>query len=120
MKYKICYAKPVVGFAPDIVVVNEAAPGSIPEHAWANLTQLRAWYPGLHFLGQSSFITRSGLRGVKLPARGTPAGHKIRQAFSLFAGNGTQKWVVTASTPASEGAKYDQALNTSSKTFTLK
>ena len=120
MKYNICYGQPVAGFAPNVVEVDETAPGSLTDYVRANMAQLQARYPGFHSLGQSSFTTRSGLRGVKLLAVASPAGRKIRQAFYLFAGRGAQKWVVTASTPASEGAKYDQALDASLKTFTLK
>lgn len=120
MKYNICYAKPVAGFAPNIVAVDEAVPLPLAAYAKANLTQLQSRYPGFHFLGQSSFTTRTGLHGVKLLAEASPAGRKVRQAFYLFAGHGSQKWIVTGSTPASEGAKYDRALDASMKSFALK
>lgn len=120
MKYNACYAKPVGGFAPNVNVVDEAASVPLARYARANLTLLQSRYPGFHSLGQSSFTTRSGVHGVKLLATASPAGRKIRQAFYLFAGRGAQKWVVTASTPAAEGGKYDRILDASMKTFALK
>ena len=120
MKYKICYAKPAAGFAPNVNVVDEASPVPLAEYARANLALLQSRYPGFHLLGRSSFVTRSGVHGVKLLAVATPAGRNVRQAFYLFAGRGTQKWVVTATTLAVDGNKYDRTLDASLRTFTLK
>ena len=120
LKYHISYGKPAGGFAPNINVVDETAAVPLAEYARLSLKLLQQRYPGFHLLGQSSFVTRSGVQGVKIQAEATPLKQKVRQSFYLFAGHGDQKWVVTASTLASDGSKYDHMLDAAMKTFTLK
>ncbi len=61
-----------------------------------------------------------GLRGIRMVADDSPTGQKLQQVFCLFSGRGTTRFVVTASTLASERVKYGSAIDRAMKTFTIK
>ena len=118
-QYKVCYAKPVGGFAPNVNVVEENAPVSVSAYAPAALAPLQARMPGFRLISQSPFVTRAGLRGVRVVAEDAPAGRKLRQIFYLFPGRGARK-VVTASLPAAVAGQYVGAVDAAMKTFTVR
>ena len=120
LKYRVIYGRPSGGFAPNINFVDEAANMALSEYAQASLTQMKLHFPGFHFRGQTPFVTASGLRGVRMVADDSPTGQKLQQVFYLLPGRGAVKFVVTASTLASDGAKYNSAIDAAMKTFTIK
>jgi len=102
---------------------------ALGEYVQLNLKQMNQRLPGFHLRGQTPFVTTFGLRGVRMVAEDQPTGPKLQptgpklqQVFYLFSGRGKVKFVVTASTLASDGAKYDSAIaiNAAMKTFTIK
>ena len=119
-RYIVAYGRPAGGFAPNIVVVDETAPMSLTDYVRANMVQMQKHYPGYHSLGQSPFVTRNGLHGIKMVAVAAPLGRSVRQIFYLFSAKGSRKIVVTASSLAEQGSRYDATMDAAMKTFVLK
>ena len=119
LKYKLSCAKPSGGFMPNINVVDESAAVSMTDYIQLTSTQLKRQFPDFISLGQTAFVTSSGIQGVRLDSEATLNGHKLRQIYYLFAGQGDRKIVVTATWGALDGDKFTQATDTSMKTFAL-
>ena len=120
LKYKVSFTHPANGFATNLNIVDETAPMSIEEYARQNIVTMKRRLPGFQLTGQSPFATAAGLRGVRLRGKSSPGGRALRQVFYLFPGRGSQKFVVTLSSPAADGSKYDQSVDAAMKTFTVK
>jgi hypothetical protein len=119
LKYRMSYVM-ASGFAPNINVVDETAPVPLNKYVQMNLTQMTRVYTVFHVLGQSPFVTSSGLHGIRLASTGTVAGKHVHQIFYLFPAPSSRKIVVTASWLAADGEKYTRAVDGSMKTFALK
>ena len=119
-KYGIAFTKPVKGFAPNINVVDESFNGNIQEYVRQNLVALQKHFAQFKNLGQSAFKTTSGLNGIKLISEAEQQGNKLRQVFFFLPGKGDKKFVVTFSSLAEEGKKYDSQVEKALKTFALK
>ena len=119
LKYKISYVV-AAGFAPNINAVDETAAVPLDQYVQMNLAQVKRVYTAFHILGQSPFVTSSGLHGIRLAAQGTVTGRNVHQMFYLFPAPDSRKIVVTASWLAADGDKYTRAVDASLKTFTLK
>ncbi len=119
-KYHVAYARPTGGFAPNLNFVVESAGVPLARYAQLNTQQMNLHFPGFHLQSQTPFITASGLRGIKIVAQTKPQGKVLQQVFFMFSGHGSKKFVGTASTLASDGAKYDRAVDAAMKTFIVK
>ena len=120
LKYKVCFAKPLAGFAPNINTVDEVAPVPMGPYVQASIAQMKRAYANLHVLSQKPFVTASGVHGVRMVTDGLAAGKHMHQVFYVFPGANSRKYVLTASFLASDGSKYDAVTDASMKTFTLK
>jgi len=119
-KYHVAYGRPVAGFAPNLNFVDESVGVPLARYAQLNIQQMNLHFPGFHLQSQTPFTTASGLRGVKIVAQTKPQGKVLQQIFFMFPDHGSKKFVGTASTLASDGAKYDRVVDAAMKTFTVK
>lgn len=120
LKNHIVYTHPLDGLPPNVNFVNEYANIPLAQYSQVSIQQLNLHFPGFHLQSQAPFTTNAGLRGVKITVQSKPQGKVLRQVFFLLPGRGPIKYVITASTLASDGAKYDGVVNAMIKTFTVK
>ena len=118
LKYKISYAMPANGFAPNINVVDEVSAMPLDKYLQFSMVGMRKAYTSLHVLKQAPFVTASGVHGERLAVDGVVGDKHMHQVFYVFPAN-NRKIVVTASSLASDGGKYDAATDKSIKTFKL-
>ncbi len=120
LKFKISRGEPVKGFAPNIVVADEAYNKSLDDYAKDNIVTLKKLFHGLKILGQSDFTTSDGTRVIKLLTERDDevAKKRLRQVF-YFYDAGNKKLVATCSGLAEEGPGTDQVCDASMKTFTV-
>jgi hypothetical protein len=120
LKFKISRGAPVKGFAPNIVITDEAYKKSLDDYAKDNLTNLRKIFHGLEVLGQTDFTTSDGTRVVKLlTERDDDVSKKrLRQVF-YFYDAGNKKLVATCSSLAEAAPASDLVCDSAMKTFTV-
>ena len=118
LKYKISYAMPANGFAPNINVVDEVSAMPLDKYLQLSMVGMRKAYTKLRVLKQAPFVTASGVPGERLAVEGVVGDKHMHQIFYVFPAN-NRKIVVTASSLASDGGKYDAATDKSIKTFKL-
>ena len=119
-KYKISYATPAQGFAPNLNVVDETAAVGLSDYVRVSMTHMNMAYSQFHVLSQGAFRTSSGLSGIRVMSQGTINGKAVRQIFYVFPAPSSRKIIVTASWLASDGNKYTQATDSAMKTFKLR
>ena len=118
LKYKISYTMPANGFAPNINVVDEVYAVQLDKYIQLSMVGMRRAYTSLHVLKQAPFVTASGVHGERLAVDGIVANKHMHQLFYVFPAN-NRKIVITASSLASDGGKYDAVTDKSIKTFKL-
>lgn len=119
LKYKICYANPKGGFAPNINILDETAAVPLDKYLQLSLVGMKRAYTTLAVVGQKPFVTASGIHGIRMAVNGTTGGRNMHQVFYVFPTRTARKIVVTASCLASDGSKYEAATDASMKTFKL-
>ena len=120
LKYKICYTTPANGFAPNINTVDEVAPMAMGPYMQLSISHMKLAYTSLHVLSQKPFVTASGLHGVRMMTDGVVGDKHMHQVFYIFPGGNNRKYVLTASSLASDRGKYDAATDAAMKTFAVK
>ena len=120
MKFKVVFGTPAQGFAPNINVVDESFPGSIEKYADANERTLQKSLPGYKKLSRAPFVTSNSVKGIKMVALQTQQGKTLRSTFYLFTSKSGPKLVVTCTSLASDGDKYNGTFDTAMKSFALK
>lgn len=118
-KHKVAAGKPNAGFAPNLNVVEETFRGNIEQYADANEKTL-AKVPTYRKASRTTFKTTSGVGGVKLVYGNSQKSDQLRQVMYLIPGKGSLKYVLTGSSLAADGKKYDAAFDASAKSFTLR
>lgn len=119
LKYQVCYTTPAGGFAPNINTVDEVAPLPLGPYVQLSVSQMKRAYTSLHVLGQKPFVTASGVHGIRMATDGVVGGRHMHQVFYVFPGTSSRKYVLTASSLASDHGKYDAATDAAMKTFKL-
>lgn len=119
LKYKICYTTPANGFAPNINTVDEVAPMAMGPYMQLSVTQMKRAYTNLHVLSQNPFVTASGIHGIRMATDGVVGGKHMHQVFYVFPSANNHKYVMPASSLASDHNKYDAATDKAMKTFKL-
>ncbi len=120
LKYKICYTNSLGGFAPNINILEETAAVPLDKYMQISLVGMKQAYTTFAILSQKPFVTASGIRGVRMVVNGTTGGRNMHQVFYVFPGANDRKYVVTASSLASDGNRYNAATDASMKTFRLR
>ena len=118
LKYRICYAKPASGFAPNINVADEVSAMPLDKYLQFSMAGMRKVYTSLRVLKQAPFATASGIRGERMVVDGIVADKHLHQIFYVFPAS-NHKIVLTASSLASDDSRYDAATDASMKTFKL-
>lgn len=119
LKYKICYTTPSAGFAPNINIMDAAAPVSLNAFMQGTVSQLKQAYTNLHVVSLGPFVTASSLHGMRLAITGTFQGKNLYQVCYAFPAANNRKIAVTASWLAADGTKYVAPVNAALKTFKL-
>lgn len=119
LKYKICYTAPANGFAPNINTVDEVTPMAMGPYVQLSVAHMKLAYTSLHILSQKPFATASGVQGVRMMTDGLVGDKHVHQVFYVFPGASSRKYVLTASSLASDHGKYDAATDQAMKTFKL-
>lgn len=120
LKFKISRGEPVKGFAPNIVVADEAYNKSLDDYAKDNIATLQKIFHGLTIISQTDFTTSDGTRVIKLLTERDDdiSKKRVRQVFYLYdAGN--KKLVATCSSLAEEAPASDMVCDASMKTFNV-
>lgn len=119
LKYKVCYTTPANGFAPNINTVDEVTPMAMGPYMQLSISHMKLAYTKLHILGQKPFVTASGIHGIRMATDGVVGDKHMHQVFYVFPGANNRKYVLTASSLASDRGKYDAATDASMRTFKL-
>jgi hypothetical protein len=121
LKFKISRGEAVKGFAPNIVVVDEAYNKSLGEYVKDNIVNMRKAFPGLKVLSQSDFRTSDGTNVIKLlTERDDDVSRKgVRQVYYFY--NAGDKKLVAACTSLAEEAPAasDMVCDAAMKTFNV-
>jgi len=120
LKFKISRGDPVKGFAPNIVVAEEAYNKSLDDYAKDSIVTMQKLFHGLKIISQTDFTTSDGTRVIKLLTERDDdmARKRVRQVFYLYdAGN--KKLVATCTSLAEEAPASDLVCDTSMKTFNV-
>jgi hypothetical protein len=116
MKFKAAIGPSAAGFAPNITIVDELFSGSLDAYVKQNLAALQKAFRKFHLAQQDDFKTTAGEQGARLVTESEQQGRLLHQTFYIF-GKGDTKFVITCSTLAEGGDKYDSVFETSIKTF---
>jgi len=120
LKFKISRGEPVKGFAPNIVVADEAYNKSLDDYAKDSIANLQKLFHGLKIISQTDFTTSDGTRVIKLLTERDDdlVKNRVRQVFYLYdAGN--KKLVSTCSSLAEEAPASDLVCDAAMKTFNV-
>ncbi len=115
-KYQVIYGPIESAFATNINIVDESYRGSLPEYADANLAAVEKAFKKFQLIEQGDFVTNGGIPGKRLTVQNEQNGTMLRQVFYLF-GNGSKKYVVTATTLSKNGTKFSATFDECAKTF---
>jgi hypothetical protein len=121
LKFKVSRGEPANGFAPNIVIVDEAYNKSLEDYVKDNITTMEKLFQGQKILSQSDFTTSDGTRALKMVTeRDDPQVKKtLRQTYYFFdAGN--KKLVAACTRLAGNGDSVDSLFDAAMKTFTVK
>jgi hypothetical protein len=120
LKFKISRGEPVKGFAPNIVVVDEAYDKSLDDYAKDNIASLKKLFQSLKVLDQADFTTSDGIRVIKLLTERDDdmARKRVRQVF-YFYDAGNKKLVASCSNLAEAAPASDMVCDASMKTFSV-
>jgi len=120
LKFKISSGAPVKGFAPNIVVVDEAYKKSLDDYAKDNIASMQKFFRGLNILGQTDFTTSDGTRAIKLLTERDDdvSGKRLHQVYYLYDA-GDKKLVATCSGLAEEARTSDMVCDAALTTFSV-
>ncbi len=120
LKFKISRGAPAKGFAPNIVIADEAYNKSLDDYAKDSIANLQKLFHGLKVLGQNDFTTSDGTRVIRVTTERDDdlVKKRLRQVF-YFYDAGNKKLVATCSGLAEEGPGSDMVCDASMKTFSV-
>ncbi len=119
LRYPIVYGPETAGgFTANLVIVDEVWAGPLAEYAEENIRALDMAVPDFAVLDRGEFETRAGAPVIWVVTENTQMGHHLRQTF-FFLGQGSQKYVMTGSTAAWDGAALDGVFAESAKTVQI-
>jgi hypothetical protein len=116
LKYKIAVGPAVMGFAPNINVVDEPFTGSLDSYVEESLATLRRVFTKFRLLKQDGFTTTDGLQGARMVVEDEQGGRMLRHSFYIFS-QGETKLVVTCTAPAESGDELAPTFEAIMKTF---
>jgi hypothetical protein len=122
-KYKISTGPAAEQFAPNVLVVDEAFPGSLEDYVKASIEGMHKMIAGVNIISQNDFTTEDSTRGIKVVSEredstsGTP--RKLRQIGYYFdAGNG-KKLIAMATTLQNKADQFEPVFDATMKTFKI-
>jgi hypothetical protein len=118
-KYHIALGPTINNATPNINFVDEAFAGSLDQYVDANLNTLKQVMPNYQKVGQSDVTLDNGERAVKVVITDEQLNHKLRQIFYFTKGHAGRMVVITCTTAADLGDRFDPLFELSAKTFKL-
>ena len=119
LKYRVCYAAPSAGFAPNINIVDEVAAMPLDTYVRVSLKMMQKGYTNLHMVSTTSFPAAAGLVGRRMAITGSLSGRSVYQVFYFFPAANNRKIIATATWLTKDGTKYVAPTNAAMKTFKL-
>jgi len=118
-KYDVAVDAPRNNFVANINVVVESFPDSLAKYVSLNKQYVAASgvYTVFQVADEQPFETSTGAKGVRLVAKDQLNKQDMQQIFYFFEGSSNNKFVVTASCLAGDGAQYAPVFDASVKTF---
>lgn len=118
LKYKVAFGPRENEFTPNINVVDEAFPGTLAAYVEANLKNMQNFFVNLTILAREEFITFDNNTAVKLITENEQQRHRLRQTF-FFIGSGKRMYVITCSSIAEDGDRFDNIFDDCVRTFRM-
>ena len=118
-KLKISRGVPSSGYAPNIVVVDEAFDGSVEDYVTACLGPMEKDDQGFKLLEKKPFNTDSGVKGIKLVFESKWDRKQLVQTQYYFEGIKGKMLVITCSVLPEDGPKFSQIFDSAMKTFEI-
>jgi len=118
-KLKISRGVPSSGYAPNIVVVDEAFDGSVEDYVTACLGPMEKDDQGFKLLEKKPFNTDSGVKGIKLVFESKWDRKQLVQTQYYFKGIKGKMLVITCSVLPEDGPKFSQIFDSAMKTFEI-
>ena len=118
LKYRISHGPVENGFAPNINVVDEEFSGTLAAYIDGNLKNMEKILIKFKVLSRVNLRTHDNEAAVKIITENEQQGRMLRQTF-FFIGSENRKYVVTCSTIADGGNKFDTIFLESLKTFRI-
>ncbi len=115
-KYRVFLGTPVDEFAPNLNVVDEVFQGTIDRYVEQSLTTMEKLFPEFEKLSQEDFTLDSGARAVRIVTQNVQFGKKLTQTFYMV-GDGSTKYVLTASKLATDTRDLDPLFDASARSF---
>lgn len=118
-KYKFAFGPAWQGFTANLNVVDEAYDGTLKAYVDLNVVNLKKMIPGFRQIERVPFKTLSGLSGERIRAEDTQSQRELRQSFYLIASGKGRMFVLTGTSLASDGPKFDSLFDDSADSFRL-
>jgi hypothetical protein len=119
MKYKIAAGPAKDGFAPNIVIIDEAYEGTLADYVKANLVTLAKALPKYAKVSEEEFKTDGGSAMTRVICTNEQNNQKLRQSFFFLDGPAGKKFVVTCSSLLADGEAHDKDFLEAATTFKL-
>ncbi len=118
LEYRVVIGPVKEGFVANMNVVLEPVEGTLDDYVKANKPVLEKVHKKFKLLEEGELKTKSGLRGVRLIIENEQNDRLLRQSMYLF-GTADRKYIVTCTTLAEDGAKFDKLFEQAMETFRL-
>lgn len=119
-RFKVASGPPSNGFVPNITIAEAAYPGTTEQFLAENLRTMKQ-QDDVRILSQSSFNTKSGLKGIKLVYEMTKDKQTFRNTQYIFnPGSGQPLVLVNCATAAADGGRFNSLFDQSISTFRVK
>ena len=116
LRYKVSRDKPRNNYSSNIFIIDEDFRGTLDDYAKKNLKMLGTGMKVFQIIERSEFVTRYGIKGIKLRFVSEQAGRLLRQTQYYFE-KGNDKYIVTCSALADGGQALDKVFDKSMETF---
>lgn len=121
-KHLVAYAKPARNFAPNInIMIDDTFPGrDLDAYTKVNRANMVEQRDEFKDFGQQPFLTKSGLKGLRVVAEVASDAGRLRYVSYFFTARGGKRfYIVTFTQLAEEKAKYDKEVDAAMRTFTV-
>lgn len=116
-RFKIAHSAPANGFAPNLVLTQNAHNGTIGDYVKTNMRGVSQNSKNFKATAASALLTAAGEPCVRVAGESDVDGRRLRFIWFFFAGKGDSRAMMTFTMLASDGAKHDDSIDASARTF---